>query len=618
MASSDNVSCVMPPPSQDLETYQPFSEDILRIVDDILSEDASFESSKDENWTVKSACTSDKSSSPSPVHLGPVSSQNKKRKKKSIPTANSSYSSPSPSMSSSATKAARTKKRKRVTATRKITVVEIASDAGEDSTPPSFNGDLHTEDKMELEGKGSGVEEGEEIDMEEEDLIFASVGHEKGHEILKYVISHSFFKGYVQPVLKSARCQFLADLQRTAMSAGMKIMEVEELHRYVRRIYLELADVPDATCGDSDKMAFGAEIDDTRPARMSLKRSLEQKISPSCKKSKTNASVNLTIPAQPVVQVEESQETDRAPAQAHDSSEARLLEKISSVDSMHGPEKIPESPILRPISPAKTEEQPAGPSETIDLTCEPVEEPFLSNEENGLDPDHIQDLSVSIERGLSVVSPPASPSEGSQGGFWMDAPDEGILTETPREFELEAQSGLETKPQPPSKSNSHSEPDPEPKVNSKPELEGHDQVEKDRPVSKKNKKKGKNSNGLDSQPTPELQPRPIAQPTNAPSLPSENGNERRLSQKQKKNKRKNDKRKQKRNELREKNNQENKQDNQSSKETSKPRPETPPPKMIPPQGPVLSTPLSQASNSSKRSFRRSPLPENPNDWEISD
>ncbi|KAJ5938148.1 hypothetical protein N7454_004490 [Penicillium verhagenii] len=554
MASSDNISCVMPPPSQDLATYQPFDDDILRIVDGILSEDASFESSKDEDWTMKSACTSEKSYSPSPVHLGPVSSQNKKRKK-SIPTANSSYSSPSPSTSSSAIKATRPLKRKRVTATRKITVVEIASDAGEDSTPPSFNGELHTKDKMELEGGGTDMEEGEEIDMEEEDLIFASVGHEKGHEILEFVMSHSFFQGYVQPVMKSARCQFQADLQRTAMSAGMSNMEVKELHRYVRRIYLELADVPEDTCRDLDEMAFGAEIDDTCPARMSLKRSLEQKISPSCKKNKTNSSANLTIPAQPVVQVEESQEADRATARAHSSSEARLLEKNSSVDGMIGPEKIPESPVSRPISPVKTGEQPADPSQTIDLTCESVEESFLSNEENDLDTDQIQNLSVSIERGLSVASPPASPSSGSQSDFWMDAPDEDIITETPPDFELEAQSGLETKPQSPSKSKSHLKSDPEPKVYSKPELEQHDNAEKDRPVSKKNKKKGKKSNGLPSQPIPELQPPPEPQSTNVPSLPSEKGDEKQLTQKQKKNKK--------------------------NEEDPKLRPQTPPPKIIP-------------------------------------
>ncbi|KAJ5806274.1 uncharacterized protein N7503_003876 [Penicillium pulvis] len=449
MALTDNIQVVLPPPSEEFSKFKPFPPLFDAIVDEILSEEASFDALGDEDWPMNNACQSEKCSTSVPEHVATSASETKKHALKSP------YFLTSPATSNNAEKSPTTRPRTRAATRRSITVVDMASEDEEESVPtmdnhPNANGDkgsvvdenstasksVEAENEA-VEAENEAVETDNEVpvkplkndngdiepddleDEAEEDVIFASVGPVKGEEIIQYVVTHEFFETPVQPVSRSARVQFTTDLRETAISAGMPDAAISGLLEYVRRIYLDTVGAPAGSPGNQHETTFGEEIDDTLKEvpllKKTRKRSLDQTDESSSKKRKTGkrrSSKDSSASVQPVVQVEDSQGINGADPRIHTSLQELRQERIGFTDAMDGPDEIPESPTLAAEFPTKTKEQIRADQEIIDLTCESDQEQTKSNGDKSQDNEPLRRMSVALEESL-IMSPPVIADNGN-------------------------------------------------------------------------------------------------------------------------------------------------------------------------------------------------------------
>lgn len=275
-----HLAVVPPPPSFDPVSYRPFDDEVDRTIDQILSEEASLETPRGEDWLDNNAIfgsrSTSHSSNVSAYHVDGVSEE-----------------SPWFSKSSFSTKAR--PRRKAHTATRQITVVDIVDDSEDD--PPTKGklghdmnkrkekhsrkkdgramkkcSPVNTQDDVDngimiSKSAGDDVDEvaGQHLAYEtdtEEDAVFASVMPSQRDHIMQFILSHPFMKSVVQPVPRSTRCRFTTELRTEAVSAGMDDQDVDRLVDYLRRIYLGMAKVQNIPTGGGFHAAFGEEIDD--------------------------------------------------------------------------------------------------------------------------------------------------------------------------------------------------------------------------------------------------------------------------------------------------------------------------------------------------------------------
>lgn len=275
------VAIVPPPPSFDPTSYQPFDDHVDRTIDQILSEEASLESSRDEEWINNSPLFGPRRASGSSLSAHQSDGA----------AGRSRYFSKPPFP----TKKDRSRRTARI-ATKNITVVDIASDDEddrpedgklgqdapklkekhprkkthktkknrplEDTRHAAGNGADGSEPATKHFSEASGQDTANENDEAEEDALFASVKPSQRDHIMQFVVTHPFMKTPVQPVQCSARRKFTNEIRTEAVSAGMDDQAVDNLVDYVRRIYLELAEVPSTPSAKGFSAAFGEEIDD--------------------------------------------------------------------------------------------------------------------------------------------------------------------------------------------------------------------------------------------------------------------------------------------------------------------------------------------------------------------
>jgi hypothetical protein len=116
----------------------------------------------------------------------------------------------------------------------------------------------------------------------EEKFIFSSVSESVRREVLEFIAEHPFMSRFVQPVKRSARCQFIMDMCNYAKSKGLDQSVLWHLIKYVRRLYLDSAGVDaEPLAPDCNDLPFGQETDDEStpnpPTRKSHKRSRKER-----------------------------------------------------------------------------------------------------------------------------------------------------------------------------------------------------------------------------------------------------------------------------------------------------------------------------------------------------
>ncbi|KAE8404057.1 hypothetical protein BDV37DRAFT_271591 [Aspergillus pseudonomiae] len=98
-------------------------------------------------------------------------------------------------------------------------------------------------------------------ELSEERFVFASVSEEEHNRLVKFLLDHPFMREGAYPVKRSARRSFVSDVRREASISGMDEGALGVLIKWIKKTYLEVCMVADA---DKEVSAFGDEIDDEK------------------------------------------------------------------------------------------------------------------------------------------------------------------------------------------------------------------------------------------------------------------------------------------------------------------------------------------------------------------
>jgi hypothetical protein len=289
MARSHSISVVIPCPSLHVRPLKAFDEDLFdRTIDDILSEEASRESSLDE-YEAMNASSSPSRFDDNDLHDALALSS---RRARGIKTKSPRFPTPSttpvttnvPVSDVETLKSNASSKNKNTIATmglckdaqnvskkvsrksKKKAKKESKQNSSEDST-----------DGMSLDKTPQGPKQlpgqlpAKEAEESPEDKIFASVSDDKRMGVLQFIASHTFMTTQAegQPILRSARRQFTDQVRDVAFAAGMDNPSVDALLELVRKTYLDERSIIMDDAGST----FGDEIDDEKqPLKRSHKK----------------------------------------------------------------------------------------------------------------------------------------------------------------------------------------------------------------------------------------------------------------------------------------------------------------------------------------------------------
>ncbi|PKX90770.1 putative pre-mRNA splicing factor [Aspergillus novofumigatus IBT 16806] len=263
--SPHTVSVVISPPTVDLDSYEPFDEEYIRTVDEILSDEPSFDASFDAyNSGISTDGANDSPQRERGTSRASVGKGTGRTHKKSPYFSTGQMS------------------QRRIGSKRSIPRIDVDGDDGdkneddnEDDLTPATSvesvkiqvadnniGNEHHNNKTYAKANGDAVED----DITEEDIVFASVGPEAQARLLDFIASHSFMRGGSYPVRRSKRRTFVCELYEQAKSTGMDEHSIDRLTNYVRKTYLELYG---KDYGDTQGSEFGDEIDDVAGERRS-------------------------------------------------------------------------------------------------------------------------------------------------------------------------------------------------------------------------------------------------------------------------------------------------------------------------------------------------------------
>ncbi|GKZ20205.1 hypothetical protein AbraIFM66951_002955 [Aspergillus brasiliensis] len=226
------------PPHINVDLYDSFDELHQRTVDQILSDEASFENSFDD-YSGSDGINGDDD----------MTQSGEEQTSASTAATHSSYVN-SPYFPSN--KRSKTQK----AAQRHISQMDSKDDENDDGSSMTVNG----------LGGHTVVDNGETLDdASEEDIVFASVDFDKRMKLLTFISSHPFMKKGEYPVLRSARREFVRKIRRKSLSVGMKEADLGKLVAHVKKIYLELYGNNQMSL---DGPEFGEEINDEIGAKL--------------------------------------------------------------------------------------------------------------------------------------------------------------------------------------------------------------------------------------------------------------------------------------------------------------------------------------------------------------
>ncbi|KAF4152001.1 hypothetical protein CNMCM6069_002762 [Aspergillus lentulus] len=341
--SPQTVSVVIAPPTVDLDSYEPFDEEYLRTVDEILSDEPSFDASFD----TYNGGTSMDGANDSPQ-------QERGTGRASVGKRTGRTHKESPYFSTGQMSQRHVGSKRNFT---RIDVDDEGEDEDEDDITPATSvesvkiqvvdnniGNEHHKNKTYAKAKGNALDD----DIAEEDIVFASVEPEAQARLLDFIASHPFMRGGSYPVRRSKRRTFVCELYEQAKSTGMDEHSIDRLTDYVRKTYLDLYG---KDYGDTQGSEFGDEIDDvSEDGRRSSKISKKDR-----KRKRSNGDTAKQEPKKSRSQSEQTSEEQRTTSMAdsHNDSKREVidLEAEYPLEDFFASGTEPEG--LKSISPAE-------------------------------------------------------------------------------------------------------------------------------------------------------------------------------------------------------------------------------------------------------------------------
>ncbi|KAJ6184811.1 hypothetical protein N7519_006112 [Penicillium mononematosum] len=383
MTRLSNIAVVVPLPSVDIDPLKAFDENFFdRAVDNILSEEASIEESRDDMMDNNVGTSS-------PFGYDGTSDSSKLGVRRSGRTEAKSPHFSTPSISSPTTTTGKKPKSRTSSRIRKPLAMEDVR--GNDEAPMGIQNTMqpqHGDEVMEVEpypiheagdhpsalpeATGSTNISTAENEMTAEEKIFVSVDPEKQMEVLKFVVSHPFMMEQVQPVRRSARREFTGQVRGVAAEAGLNDTAIDALIDHIRKTYLEDRGIVETEDAGS---AFGDEVDGDAEARKNLHRKRRKSSSANAEDKEHKKS--------------KRRHSDKARRHNHDATQ---YDERTNVMEAHVPASVPtgsqDNRCIEPDEPKLEDNTPdlptmptniirGSPGRPIDLTDSPPYDEFI-------------------------------------------------------------------------------------------------------------------------------------------------------------------------------------------------------------------------------------------------
>lgn len=251
-------------------------------------------------------------------------------------------------------------------------------------------------------------------DLPEEDRILAQLGPEQQVELIGFIQSHSFMREHGYPVGRCARRRFMGEVREKASVLGLDQYAIQELAKFIRRIYLETW-AEGQGVNDDYNSEFGEEFDDenensSKKERKRKRRSSEKSKDKhrKIKKDKRSGSDEDAVPQAEKPEVIDIEDSDVLPDNTpqenvnYDTPEVpESAEKtITNVQPDNHDVTVPTAPSTR-NSPYKTRYSDLG------LEADPI--PLDDEVEDGLDPRSVKGIDAQKPVATHPVQPPTSP-----------------------------------------------------------------------------------------------------------------------------------------------------------------------------------------------------------------
>lgn len=225
-----------------------------------------------------------------------------------------------------------------------------------DTVPVLQNDDVHkTESNNNLPVNEAGIPE---------DRILASLGSDQQSELLGLIESHPFMKGHGYPVGRCARRQFVGDVRGKADTLGLNQSAVNELVRFIRRIYLETW--AEGHGVDDDLSEFGEEFDEKDEALFRKERKRKRRAEKDKDKPDKSKKEKRSRPENGTIQVEAAK-----PETINIKDTASVLPNYASQLNVDGdfiaitPPKSPESTKKNAVSKYESKDSNNAPASSI-------------------------------------------------------------------------------------------------------------------------------------------------------------------------------------------------------------------------------------------------------------
>ncbi|KKK15287.1 hypothetical protein AOCH_004257 [Aspergillus ochraceoroseus] len=257
---SDSASVVLPSLSVARNVYHTFDEELYqRTVDEILSDETSFDTSFDEYSGYQTMDGSADARSREKDEYAAASWKGSWHTKKSPYF---STASPASSSFASALKPKKSVKKPSAMTKRYITKVETTDDDEAEDRSFLLTKKNPSASALTISDPALAFAYDHEYmkNVVEEDIVFGSVDPDKRDQLLQFIAAHSFMRKHKYPVKRSTRRKFIQDLNREATSSGLDQATLDRLRQHVKKTYLELFGTNAVYREGSE---FGDEIDGT-------------------------------------------------------------------------------------------------------------------------------------------------------------------------------------------------------------------------------------------------------------------------------------------------------------------------------------------------------------------
>ncbi|KAI9923949.1 hypothetical protein AWENTII_008334 [Aspergillus wentii] len=205
-------------------------------------------------------------------------------------------------------------------------------------------------------------------EVTEEDAVFASLGPDQREELRGFILSHPFMRKGKYPVKRSDRRRFTDAMRDEAGAVGMNEAATNRLLRFVKKTYFDIYEI---SCPGLDGSEFGDEIDEEKEKQQKEAKKERKRKRNSGEKSKDKSKKSKRVSNESI-----QQDLDFPQNNGNESRQDEAMDVEDHMDDVTGlPQKshgLDDEPVLEPLD--STVRAASHESEKVKQNAQPIVE----------------------------------------------------------------------------------------------------------------------------------------------------------------------------------------------------------------------------------------------------